>query len=100
MTMAIEATMVDWSNIQTAMDALKTSPDEQINLMTLIDHYCDQFIDLIEDDWNVQEVNIADNGRFTGVPIQLAFIVLNVFKFAANENIDLVDAMEKAAKYV
>jgi hypothetical protein len=97
--MVVEPTEVDWNNIQTALDALNTS-DTQVHLITMLDQSLSQFVELVDDNWDYQEVNINDRGEFIGVPIQLALMILNVLKFAAEKDIDIVDAMEKAAKYV
>jgi hypothetical protein len=43
--------------------------------------------------WPFQDIMTTDKGELSGIPIELAQILLLVFEFAARHRIDLVDAL-------
>lgn len=98
--MTIDSDMVDWSNIQTAIDALKqidSSTDLGITkLIHDIKNNNEELHDLFFDGFPDQEIVFRDNP--VGIPITLAKIVTDILQYCATTNIDLVSAMQQWMK--
>ena len=103
MTLVIDSTQIDWNNLQTAVDALKTDKTyrQSLNLtLFLIESRCRELGKLYEAGFDPQELYLNVKDEVNGIPVQLGLIILNVLKYAAKEDIDIVDAIEKAVQHV
>lgn len=98
--MVIDATMVNWDSIQSAMEVLKPEEFAKSNFNKIVKIRLQRMKTLLKDNWDPQEINVDNDGDFFGVPIELASIVLYVVKYATDHDINLTDAMEKVAASV
>jgi hypothetical protein len=95
-TMTIDPDLVDWGNIQTAIDALgKLETPTDLGLTKLIHDIKglnEELHDLFFDSFPNQEIFYIDNNP-AGIPVSLAKMVVEIMKFCATSNIDLVSAL-------
>jgi len=86
--------LVDHGNITQIIDDLKRPrEDEELTVIEKLETEVKDFKIMFNYGWPYQDVMYGPNGEVSGIPINLAKILLVVLEFCAEHNIDLVDAL-------
>ena len=93
MTMTTETT--DWEKVQSIIDAMRHQDESELSLEDQISEHMNTMDQYIDAGWPYQEIVLADSDEPIGIPVELAYSVISIFKFCAEKNIDLAYAMEQ-----
>ena len=89
---------MNWTQINQLVESLKNNDEETDELLADLENHVRIARKLYGAGWPEQEiVYFWGNGQDQGIPLELARIVLRVFQFCADRNIDLADALEEIA---